>query len=93
MAGRVLVLTPFGWAAALVNAAFPLAAAIALAVPFIASGNKRNYFFVALLLLMSLATLAVHLDHLEVLALPGWARYPGGAGCGAVHHRRDGRAA
>ena len=72
VAGRVLVLTPFGWAAALVNAAFPLAAAIALAVPFIASGNKRNYFFVALLLLMSLATLAVHLDHLEVLALPGW---------------------
>src|SRR5678816_3512410 len=62
LAGRVLVLTPFGWAAALVNAAFPLAAAIALAVPFIASGNKRNYFFVALLLLMSLATLAVHLD-------------------------------
>src|SRR5215217_4405901 len=37
LAGRVLVLTPFGWAAALVNAAFPLAAAIALAIPFIAS--------------------------------------------------------
>jgi uncharacterized protein involved in response to NO len=72
VAGRVLVLTPFGWAAALVNAAFPLAAAIALAVPFITSGNKRNYFFVGLLLLMSLATVAVHLDHLEVLALPGW---------------------
>ena len=72
VAGRVLVLTPFGWAAAVVNAAFPLAAAVALAVPFIASGNKRNYFFVALLLLMSLATMAVHLDHLEVLALPGW---------------------
>ncbi len=32
VAGRVLVLTPFGWAAALVNAAFPLAAAIALAI-------------------------------------------------------------
>ena len=62
VAGRVLVLTPFGWAAALVNAAFPLAAAIALAVPFIASGNRRNYFFVGLLLLMSLATLAVHLE-------------------------------
>ncbi len=72
VAGRVLVLTPFGWAAALVNAAFPLAAAIALAVPFLASGNKRNYFFVVLLLLMSLATVAVHLNHLEVLALPGW---------------------
>ena len=73
LAGRVLVLTPFGWAAALVNAAFPLSAAIALAVPFIAAGNKRNYFFVGLLALMSLAQLAVHLDHLGVLALPAWA--------------------
>lgn len=72
VAGRVLVLTPFGWAAALVNTAFPLAAAIALAVPFIAAGNKRNYFFVALLGLMAIATLGVHLDHLGVLALPGW---------------------
>jgi uncharacterized protein involved in response to NO len=72
LAGRVLVLTPFGWTAALVNAAFPLAAAIALAVPFIAARNKRNYFFVALLALMSLASLAIHLDHLGVLALPAW---------------------
>jgi uncharacterized protein involved in response to NO len=73
VAGRVLVLTPFGWAAALVNAAFPLCAAIALAVPFVAAGNKRNYFFVGLLALMSLAVLAVHLDRLGVLALPAWA--------------------
>lgn len=72
LAGRVLVLTPFGWAAALVNVAFPLCAAVALAVPFIAAGNKRNYFFIALLALMSLAELAVHLDHLGVLALPAW---------------------
>lgn len=72
VAGRVLVLTPFGWAAAIVNAAFPLAAAIALAVPFIAAGTRRNYFFVGLLALMALATLAVHLDHLGVLALPAW---------------------
>ena len=33
VAGRVLVLTPFGWTAAIVNAAFPLAAAIALRFP------------------------------------------------------------
>ena len=72
VAGRVLVLTPFGWAAALVNAAFPLAAAIALAIPFIASGNRRNYFFVGLLLLMSAAELAVHLDQLGVLQFPGF---------------------
>jgi uncharacterized protein involved in response to NO len=72
VAGRVLVLTPFGWTAAIVNAAFPLAAAIALAIPFVAAGNRRNYFFVGLLLLMSAAELAVHLDKLGVLKVPGW---------------------
>jgi uncharacterized protein involved in response to NO len=73
VAGRVLVLTPFGWAAALVNTAFPLAAAVSLAVPFIAAGVRRNYFFVALLVLMAAATLTVHLVQLQVLALPAWA--------------------
>ena len=72
VAGRVLVLTPFGWAAAIVNVAFPLAAAITLAIPFFASGNRRNYFFVALLLLMAGAVLAVQLDHLGLARLPGW---------------------
>ncbi|MBA3588590.1 NnrS family protein [Methylibium sp.] len=71
-AGRVLVLTPFGWAAAIVNAAFPLAAAIALAIPFIASRSRRNYFFVGVLLMMSAAVLAVHLEQLGVLQIPGW---------------------
>ncbi|MES2633233.1 MAG: NnrS family protein [Pseudomonadota bacterium] len=70
VAGRVLVLTPWGWAAAIVNAAFPAAAAIALAIPFVAAGVRRNYFFVALLLLMSCASLAIHLQHLGVIALP-----------------------
>ena len=42
VAGRVLVLTPFGWAAAIVNVAFPLAAALALAIPFIAARNRRD---------------------------------------------------
>jgi len=72
LAGRILVLTPFGWAAAVVNAAFPLAAAIALAIPFFTAGNRRNYFFVALLVMMSLASLAVHLDQLGVIRFPGW---------------------
>jgi uncharacterized protein involved in response to NO len=71
VAGRVLVLTPFGWAAAIVNAAFPLAAAIALGIPFFAAGNRRNYFFVALLALMSVAVLTFHLARLDVLAIPG----------------------
>jgi uncharacterized protein involved in response to NO len=69
-AGRVLVLTPFGWAAAVANAAFPLAAAVALAIPFWASRNRRNYFFVGLLVLIGLADFALHLSALGVLELP-----------------------
>jgi uncharacterized protein involved in response to NO len=72
VAGRVLVLTPFAWAAALANTAFPAAAAIALAVPFFSAGSRRNYFFVALLLLMSVAVMAIHLDRLAVLSIPEW---------------------
>ena len=72
VAGRVLVLTPFGWAAAIVNAAFPLAAAAALAVPFWAARNRRNYFFVGLLVLMGMAEMGVHLSQLGVLNLPAW---------------------
>jgi uncharacterized protein involved in response to NO len=73
LAARVLVLTPWGWASAVANTAFPLAAAIALAIPFVRAGNRRNYFFVGLLVLLAAATLAVHLNALGVLALPAWA--------------------
>jgi uncharacterized protein involved in response to NO len=72
VAARVLALTPFGWAAAIVNTAFPLVAAISLAIPFIKSRNRRNYFFVGVLLLMSAASLTVHLAQLGVISLPGW---------------------
>jgi uncharacterized protein involved in response to NO len=71
--GRILVLTPFGWAAALVNTAFALAAALALGLAFYKGQNKRNYFFVALLVLMALADLCVHLNALGVVSMPGWA--------------------
>ena len=67
IAARVLVLTPWGWASLLANTAFPLAAAIALAIPFVRAGNRRNYFFVALLVLMAAATLAIHLQRLGVI--------------------------
>ena len=73
LAGRVLVLTPWGWASALVNAAFPIAAAIALAIPFVRSGNRRNYFFIALLAMLGCASFFVHLEQLGVVAVPGWA--------------------
>ena len=72
VAGRVLVLTPFGWAAAAANVAFPLAAAVGLAIPFITARNQRNYFFVGLLVLMAAAVLGIHLAQLGVTQLPGW---------------------
>ena len=72
LAGRVLVLTPFGWPAALVNCAFPLAAAVGIAVPLVRARNRRNYFFIGLLVLLGLAQLGVHLVQLGVLAAPDW---------------------
>ncbi|MBK9135069.1 MAG: NnrS family protein [Betaproteobacteria bacterium] len=71
VAGRVLVLTPFPLAAAVVSAAFPLAAAVALAIPFFAARNQRNYFFVALLVLMAVADALFHLTLAGLLSLPG----------------------
>ena len=72
VAGRVLVLTPFAWAAAVVNVAFPLAAAVGLAIPFVAARNQRNYFFIGILVLMAAAVLSIHLAQLGVTQLPGW---------------------
>jgi uncharacterized protein involved in response to NO len=67
---RLLVLTPWTWASAIAGTAFPIAAAIGLAVPLVGAGNRRNYFFVVLLVLLGGADLALHLSVLGVLALP-----------------------
>jgi uncharacterized protein involved in response to NO len=64
---RILVLTPYGVASAIVNAAFPLAVAAGIGVPLVASGNRRNYFFIALLVACSFATLIFHLAALEIV--------------------------
>ncbi len=60
VAGRILVLTPWSLAAALVDAAFPFAVAAAIARPIVRSRNRRNYFFVVLLALLGVITLAAH---------------------------------
>src|SRR5688572_14472723 len=73
LAARVLVLTPFGWLAAIANVAFPLAAAIGLAQPFIKVRNRRNYFFVGLLVVMGFASGFVHLAQLGLVSAPAWA--------------------
>jgi len=67
--GRVLVLTPFGIAAAVVNAAFPVAVALAIGIPLVRARNVRNYFFIGLLLMMGALILAVHLAFLRRLEL------------------------
>ncbi|HEX7155988.1 MAG TPA: NnrS family protein [Burkholderiaceae bacterium] len=72
VAGRVLVLTPLGWTSAVVNAAFPVAVAAGIGVPLLRAGNRRNYFFVGLLLALAAAVLAVHLTRLGALDLPAW---------------------
>ena len=61
LTGRILVLTPLPAAAAVVNTAFPLALALAIAVPLLRARNARNYFFVGLLALMSGLVAALHL--------------------------------
>lgn len=74
LAARVLVLTPFALAAAVVNVAFPLAAAAALAVPFLRAKNRRNYFFVGLLVLLAGCAGLMHAGNLGLLGdLPAWA--------------------
>jgi uncharacterized protein involved in response to NO len=72
IAARVLVLTPFAIAAALANIAFPLAAAAALALPFLRSRNRRNYFFVGLLLLLAAAAAGIHLEQLGLVEGPAF---------------------
>lgn len=68
--GRVLVLTPLDGVAALVNAAFPVAIAVAIGIPLLRTRNVRNYFFVGILLLMSVLILALHLALQERFEIP-----------------------
>lgn len=68
--GRVLVLTPLALAAAVVNAAFPLALAVAIGIPLLRARNVRNYFFIGLMVVMSALILVLHLALLAVFELP-----------------------
>jgi len=70
VAGRIGALLPFPVPGVVLNAAFPIAVAVGLAVPLARSGNRRNYFFVALLVLLGAVTLAVHMALLGIFAWP-----------------------
>jgi uncharacterized protein involved in response to NO len=67
IAARISMLTPTPVLAAILNAAFPVAVAIGIAIPMARSGNRRNYFFVALLVAVGAAALAVHLGAMGML--------------------------
>ena len=73
LAGRVAVLLPYPWTAAVLNAAFPVAVAAGLAVPLARSGNRRNYFFVALLVLLGGVAFTIHLARFGIVTLPARA--------------------
>jgi uncharacterized protein involved in response to NO len=68
--GRVLVLTPFALTAALVNAAFPLAVAVAIGIPLVRAKNVRNFFFIGLLVVLGALDLAFHLALQSVFEWP-----------------------
>ena len=72
VAGRVLVLTPFDVAAACANVAFPLAVAVGIGKALAGSGNRHNYFFVGLLVIMAAAAAATHAAQLHIAAVPAW---------------------
>ena len=65
LAGRMMPFFPDGfpgWLIALVDLLFLPALAIAIAIPLLRSGQKRNLFFVPLLAAFGLADLLVHLE-------------------------------
>ncbi len=60
LAARVLVLTPWPLAAMAANVAVPLLAAWQLGRALLAGGNRRNYFFVGLLLALAVVAAMLH---------------------------------
>lgn len=76
LAARVAVLTPYAGLAAVLNVAMPWAAAWGLWRALHAGGNRRNYFFVALLVLMGVAAGGFHLSQMGLIRLPGGLGLP-----------------
>ncbi|MGD8477263.1 MAG: NnrS family protein [Burkholderiales bacterium] len=70
VAARLLAFTTYPLIAATFDTAFAVAAALGIAVPLLRSRNRRNYFFIALLLGLGLANLVFHLCMAGFLDLP-----------------------
>lgn len=69
LAARLLVPTPWQHLAAVFDGAFAVAAAIGIARPLFASGNRRNFFFVALLLALGAANVCFYLAMAGVISI------------------------
>jgi uncharacterized protein involved in response to NO len=70
LAGRILVLTPWHLLAALADTAFALAVAAGIALPLLKSRNRRNYFFILLVVALGAVNLGFY------LAMAGWIDFP-----------------
>lgn len=70
LAGRIFAVTPWPLAATAADTAFALAAAAGIARPLLAAGNRRNYFFIAVLLGFGAANLAFHLGMAGLIDIP-----------------------
>ncbi len=67
---RLAVLSPWAWASLVLNVAVPWAAAWGLWRALHKAANRRNYFFVGLLVLMGLGSALLHLTGMGLLTLP-----------------------
>ena len=71
LVGRILVAAaPFGLAAAIVGPLFPLASALCIAIPLVRAGNRRNYFFIAVLVAIACADAVFHLAQRGAIDVP-----------------------
>ena len=67
--GRILNFTPWTSLAGAADIAFAAAAAIGIGVPLVASGNRRNYFFIVLIALFGAVNLAFYLAKGSIIDL------------------------
>lgn len=70
LAGRLLGFTSWGIPAAAADIAFTIAAAAGIGRPLLAAGNRRNYFFIAVVLGFGAANLAFHLGMSGTINIP-----------------------
>ena len=64
---RILAFTPWTPLAGAADTAFAVAAAIGIGVPLVASGNRRNYFFIVLIALFGALNLGFYLARESII--------------------------